>query len=163
MKTIKKILLKIYSFNKGQFTNENIKMSGVEIGDYTYGQPRIIKFTDKYKVKIGKFCSIAGNVKIMVDADHRTDWVTTYPLSVQLFKKVPPNYGHPIGKGDITIGNDVWIGEDVTILSGITIGDGAVIAAGSVVTKNISDYEIWGGFQQNIFASDFPTTRLKIC
>lgn len=45
----------------------------------------------------------------------------------------------------VTIGNDVWIGSRVTILPGVRIGDGVVIGTGAVVTKNIPDYEVWGG------------------
>lgn len=45
----------------------------------------------------------------------------------------------------IVIGNDVWIGARVTILPGVHIGNGAIIGAGAVVTKNVPDYEIWGG------------------
>ena len=45
----------------------------------------------------------------------------------------------------VEIGDDVWIGSRVTILPGVKIGTGAVIGAGSVVTKNIPDYEVWGG------------------
>ena len=45
----------------------------------------------------------------------------------------------------VFIGNDVWIGSRVTILPGVHIGNGSVIGAGAVVTKNVPDYEVWGG------------------
>ncbi len=45
----------------------------------------------------------------------------------------------------IVIGDDVWIGARVIILPGVHIGRGAVIGAGAVVTKNVPDYEVWGG------------------
>jgi len=45
----------------------------------------------------------------------------------------------------VVIGNDVWIGARVIILPGVHIGNGAVIGAGAVVTKDVPDYEIWGG------------------
>lgn len=103
----------------------------VEIGDFSYGYPDIQQYGGK--LKIGKFCSFAPNVKIMLGGEHRTDWCTTYP-----FNALMPEFsyidGHPFSKGDITIGNDVWIGSDVTILSGVTIGDGSVIAANACVT-----------------------------
>ena len=144
LKKIKSLVQSVYFWNVGKFTNQQLTISGVEIGDYTYGTPKITKFTNKYKVKIGKFCSISANVRILLDANHHIDWVTTYPLSLML-GAVPNNYNHPIGKGNVIIGNDVWIGRDVLIMSGVTIGDGAVIAAGSVVTKKVADYEIVGG------------------
>ncbi len=54
-----------------------------------------------------------------------------------------PDYRNSFGP--VTIGDYVFIGPRVIILPGITIGDGAVVAAGAVVTKNIPDFEIWGG------------------
>lgn len=45
----------------------------------------------------------------------------------------------------VFIGNDVWIGSRVTILPGVHIGNGAVIGTGAVVTKDVPEYEIWGG------------------
>jgi acetyltransferase-like isoleucine patch superfamily enzyme len=47
--------------------------------------------------------------------------------------------------GQVTIGDYVFIGPRAIILPGITIGQGAVVAAGAVVTKNIPDFEVWGG------------------
>lgn len=47
--------------------------------------------------------------------------------------------------GPVTIGDYVFIGPRAIILPNLTIGKGAVIAAGAVVTKNVPEYEIWGG------------------
>lgn len=47
--------------------------------------------------------------------------------------------------GPVTIGDYVFIGPRAIILPGVTIGNGAVVAAGAVVTKDIPDFEIWGG------------------
>ena len=116
----------------------------VHIGEFTYGTPKIYMFTNKYKLVIGKFCSISKNVRILVDANHRADWITTYPFPERI-GGLERNPGHPAGKGDMIIGNDVWIGLDALILPGVCIGDGAIIAAGSVVTRDVHDYEIVGG------------------
>lgn len=43
------------------------------------------------------------------------------------------------------IEDDVWIGARVIIMPECHIGKGSIIAAGAVVTKNIGEYEIWGG------------------
>lgn len=52
----------------------------------------------------------------------------------------------PRERTKLTIGNDVWIGANTIILPSCkNIGNGAVIAAGSIVTKDIPQYEIWGG------------------
>lgn len=120
------------------------KKSNISIGEFTYGEPTIHMWTDKYKVKIGKFCSFSHNITIIVDGNHRIDWVSTYPFG-KVIKDIKENPGHPIGKGDIIIGNDVWIALGVLILPGVKIGDGAVIGANSVVTKNVDDYEIVAG------------------
>jgi maltose O-acetyltransferase len=54
-----------------------------------------------------------------------------------------PDYGNSFGP--VEIGDYVFIGPRATILPNIKIGKGAVVAAGAVVTKDIPDFEIWGG------------------
>jgi maltose O-acetyltransferase len=54
-----------------------------------------------------------------------------------------PDYGNSFGP--VEIGDYVFIGPRAIILPNIKIGRGAVIAAGAVVTKDIPDFEIWGG------------------
>lgn len=54
-----------------------------------------------------------------------------------------PDYGNSFGP--VTISDYVFIGPRVIILPGVTIGRGAAVAAGAVVTKDIPDFEIWGG------------------
>ena len=86
---------------------------------------------------IGKFSSIAEDVKVFCGGYHHTDWVTTSPMR--------EDGKSTYSKGPVEIGSDVWIGVGVMIMSGVTIGDGGVVAAGSVVTKNVAPYEIVGG------------------
>lgn len=118
-------------------------------GEFTYGKPEVHWWGEPVNLKIGKFCSIANGVKLLLGGNHRIDWITTYPFTGRSLKTYFPEAegveGHPTSNGDILIGNDVWIGIDATIMSGTTIGDGAVIAAGSVVTKSVEAYEIVGG------------------
>lgn len=99
------------------------------------------------KLNIGKFCSIAANVTVVL-GNHRTDGVTTYPFATM--KKFWPamssvDFNDHVTKGDVNIGNDVWIGCGVTIMSGIEIGHGAVVAANSVITKSIPEYAVAAG------------------
>ena len=54
-----------------------------------------------------------------------------------------PNYSNSFGP--VEIGDYVFIGPRAIILPNIKIGKGAVVAAGAVVTKDIPDFEIWGG------------------
>lgn len=118
-----------------------------EIGDHTYGHPKVFFENKEATLKIGKYCSIAQNVSIFLGGNHRTDWISTYPFNAlnENFPKGKKVIGHPTTKGDVSIGNDVWIGFGVTILSGVTVGDGSILAANSTITKNIPPYEVWGG------------------
>lgn len=154
----KNIFLKIN--RQSRFTKDLIKRKNIEIGDYTYGQPTVYSWTDKYSLRIGKFCSIAVNTIIFLDGNHHVDWVSTYPFG-ELIKDIPKNPDHPTGKGDVIIGHDVWIGRDSMILSGVNIGNGAVIAAGSVVTKNVEDYEIVGGNPAKHIKFRFSDEQIK--
>ncbi len=138
-------------FRDDVFTNKKPQYKKYDIGEYTYGFPKIFDFDDyddiatkPTKLKIGKFCSIGSDVKIILGSEHRTDWVTTYPFNA-IFNKHRHIQGHPYTKGDIVIGNDVWIATNVTILSGVTIGNGAVIGANSLVTKNVAAYSMVAG------------------
>jgi len=146
--------------NKNKFAGCISHQNNIHIDKFTYGSPQIYMWTNKYHVYIGKFCSIGDNVRIIVDGNHRTDWISTYPFG-ELIDDFPKNSGHPIGKGDTQIGNDVWIGRDVLILPGIIIGDGAVIGAGSVVTKNINHYEIVGGNPAKHIRHRFSEVQIK--
>lgn len=169
MKIIKKIVSKIKYFIYPQkqplpyFTKDIFKDKKYKIGEYTYGNPSILFENQEANLTIGKFCSIADNVTIFLGGNHRTDWITTYPFNVltTYFPEGLGIKGHPATKGDVTIGNDVWIGINVIIMSGVSIGDGAVIAAGSVVSKNIGDYEIWGGNPSRLLKKRFDVHKIK--
>lgn len=123
----------------------------VEVGKYTINHAEIITASDKYKLKMGNFCSIAGGVSIILSSAHRADWVSTFPFiqaedtTIMDHIEDNPKRGILSSKGDVIIGNDVWIGRNAIILSGVKIGDGAIIGAGSIVTKNVDDYEIVAG------------------
>lgn len=52
----------------------------------------------------------------------------------------------------IQIKEDAYIGSRAIILPGVTIGVGAYIAAGAVVTKDVPNFELWGGN---------PATKIK--
>jgi acetyltransferase-like isoleucine patch superfamily enzyme len=118
------------------------------LGYYTYGIENIrVHFGSLQKdVVIGNFCSIATNCQIFIAANHRTDWVTTYPFG-GVHQHAFPFHGNGIvkPKRGVTIGNDVWIGANCTIMDGVQIADGAVIANNSHVVKNVNPYEIVGG------------------
>ena len=168
MKILKIIINKITTFINTPkpslfFTKDIFKDRKFEIGDYTYGRPTVLFDNQEANLIIGKFCSIADGVTIFLGGNHRTDWITTYPFNVlsTYFPEGKGIIGHPATKGDVTIGNDVWIGLNVTIMSGVSIGNGAIIAAGSVVSKNIGDYEIWGGNPSRLLKKRFKDETIK--
>lgn len=144
MRLFKLIIETIYSYWAPLFLKDDRRYSQYSIGEYTYGKPIILAHDINTELSIGKFCSIAKDVSIMLGGDHYVDWVTTFPLQYagsHLLDKT----GHAKSKGAVTIGCDVWLGHGALILSGVTVGHGAVVAAGSVVTKDIPPYAIVGG------------------
>jgi acetyltransferase-like isoleucine patch superfamily enzyme len=128
----------------GSLSLESAVAAGVlTLGERSYGALSVILFPgDTAKARIGRYCSLAEGAELLVGGNHRTDWVTTYPLRVMFDLPGALNDGHPATKGDIVVGNDVWIGADSRILSGVTVGDGAVIGAGAVVATDVRPYAI---------------------
>jgi len=149
-------LRKLFRKKKPSFyTSLNPDYNEFEIGEWTYGRPKILASNEGATLKIGKFCSIGGDVKSLLGSEHRIDWISTYPFNI-LFEEAKNITGHPTTKGDVIIGNDVWIGEGAFILSGIHIGNGAVIAAKSVVTRDVEPYTIVGGNPAQKIRKRFP-------
>lgn len=116
-----------------------------------------------FGVKVGRYCSIAENSKIM-GAEHFSDWISTSPVFYD-------NEYHDQDTSQIThqkrqarkvnIGNDVWIGADVVFKPNITIGDGAIIASNSVVTKDVPPYAIVGGVPARVIRYRFNDDLIK--
>lgn len=129
---------------KSIYTKDILRGNCFQIGDYTYGTPDVHAQSQGAILKIGKFCSIAGGVKIILGDNHRMDWATTFPFPVfaDQWPEVADKRDYWFTKGDVIIGNDVWIGEDALILSGVTVGDGAVIGARSVVARDVEPYAV---------------------
>lgn len=132
-------------FPESVFMNKNSEYDKYEIGDWTYGRPKIRSWNEGAKLRIGKFCSIANDVTILLGGEHATNYITTYPMHLFFDTSILNPENPSKTKGDVTIGNDVWIGMKTLILSGVTIGNGAVIGAGSVVTKDVESYSITAG------------------
>ncbi len=136
-------------------TKNNPVYKNYDIGEWTYGAPTIL--FPEAKLKIGRFCSIAGDVKIMLGGEHRSNYITTYPFHGVWPEAGPYSYVDLCqAKGDVIIGNDVWIASDVLILSGVTIGNGAIIGARSLVTKDVPAYAIVGGCPAKFIRFRFP-------
>jgi acetyltransferase-like isoleucine patch superfamily enzyme len=120
---------------------------GFEIGDYTYGRPKVRFPESGAKLSIGRFGSIADDVNIMLGGNHRTDYVTTYPFGAMtaIWPEAAGRQDFAVSRGDVSIGHDVWLGSGCMIMSGVTIGHGAVVAARAVVTRDVEPYAIVGG------------------
>lgn len=131
----------------GRYTDigERVILRDVAIGDFSYFE----RHGEAIYSDIGKFCSIAANVRI-----NALEHPMTRP-STHKFTYRPNEYFHyrPLDSDframraakRVTIGHDVWIGHGAVIMPGIIIGNGAVIGANAVVTKNVGAYEIVGG------------------
>jgi len=131
-----------------------------EVGEHTYGKPRVLSWGEGSTLKIGKYCSISSGVTIFLGSEHRVDWVSTYPFPY-FWEEARSIKGHPATKGDVVIGNDVWIGYEVTILSGVSIGDGAAIGAHSLVTQDVPPYAIVAGNPARILRYRFDDETIK--
>lgn len=128
--------------NNGTFPVNLFDKDLVSVGDASYGELHVTSFASGSKIKIGSYCSIAQEVRFVINAGHRIDTISSYPFKVKTLGVVDEE---ATSKGDIIIEDDVWIGYRAMILDGVRIGQGAVIAAGAVVTKDVAPYTIVGG------------------
>ena len=127
--------------NRGVYIDERFTVIGaqnISFGDSVYIGPNATLMAADAPLEIkGHFMSGPGLT--IITGDHRIDIRDRYMDEVTVEEKLPEN------DRPVVIEEDVWCGANVTILKGVTIGRGSVIAAGAVVTKNVGEYEIWGG------------------
>ncbi len=135
----------------------------VNIGRFTFVS---INTVIENNSKIGRFCSIAADVKIGVHP-HPIDYLSTHSFQ---YNKAHFDFvdGYTDGArvtfkkpGKTIIGNDVWVGTNVTISKGVKIGDGAVIAAHAFVKSDVPAYGIVGGVPAKIIRFRFPDKTIN--
>lgn len=130
----------------------------VSVGRGTYGELNIVDFGGDCRLILNNYISIAQNVTFILNAEHHTNHISTYPFKVKLLKI---QESESFGKGDIVVDDDVWIGYGATIMSGVHIGQGAIVAAGSVITRDIPPYAIVGGVPATIIKYRFAPNEIK--
>lgn len=124
---------------------ERVILREVKVGDWTYFE----RHGEAIYASIGKFCSVAANVRINA-LEHPMERVTTHKISYRpneyfKFLGVDQEFRERRRQRQVTIGNDVWVGHGAVVLPGVEIGNGAVIGANAVVTKPVGPYEIVAG------------------
>lgn len=132
----------------------------IEIGDYSFGAPKILSWRTDDRLVIGKFCMIACNVIVLMGGEHETSRVTAFPLKKRLQGLQGDNIDSD-NKGPVIIGNDVWIGAGAVILSGVKIGSGAIIGAGAVVVKDIPPYAVAAGNPARVVKYRFSEDQIE--
>ncbi len=123
----------------------------VTVGNHTYGWLNVNTPGNSARLVIGDYVSIADGVVFLLNAEHSTSTLSTYPFKV----KILGADAEALSKGDIIVDDDVWIGYGATILSNVHIGQGAVVAASSVVTHDVPPYSIVGGVPAKVIKMRF--------
>lgn len=148
--------------------------SGFMVGNYLWQMGAFSYSWSKLPIntQIGRYCSIAAEVRVM-GLRHPHEWVTTsattYDQNFVIYQKylsdtkteqharrLPKVHSH-----GLIIEHDVWIGARVLLKPNIRIGTGAVIAANSVVTKDVPPYAIVGGNPAKIIKYRFDKDQIE--
>ena len=135
---------------------ERVILRDVTVGDFTYFERQ----GEAIHADIGRFCSIAANVRINALAhpveralSHK---ITYRPNEYFRWKKLDSDWRKKRANQRVLIGHDVWIGHGAVILPGVSIGNGAVIGANAVVTGDVAPYMIVAGAPARPIRSRFP-------
>ena len=120
--------------------------------------------------KVGRYCSISNNVRVIIGNHPTEKYVSTHPCFYSTRKQAGFTYvddttfeeiKYARDNYHVVIGNDVWIGEGALIYGGVTIGDGAIIAAGAIVNKDVSPYTIVGGVPAKVIRKRFSDEQIE--
>jgi acetyltransferase-like isoleucine patch superfamily enzyme len=153
------------------------------VGRHTYFSPGTIirTWAPSERIRIGSFCSISEEVRILhpgegetlhdatgaptrlrLRGNHRFAAATTFPIGILMppggFDEIPVDGS--LQSRPLVIGNDVWIGYRAMVLGAVTIGDGAVIAAGSVVLSDVPAYALVAGNPAKVVRHRFSASTI---
>lgn len=124
---------------------ERVILRDVTVDDFSYFE----RHAEAIYADIGRFCSIAANVRINA-LEHPMERPSTHKFTYrpnEYFRYLPLDscFREKRRAKRVTVGHDVWIGHGAVIMPGLTIGHGAVIGANAVVTADVAPYMIVGG------------------
>ena len=123
----------------------------LDVDSYIVGaelQTSVNFFTDpaRHCLAIGKVCSLADGITILLNLDHDYASVTQGdPMFLLEDQQETLAARRAPRKGTIIIQNDVWVGHGATIMNGVTLHNGCVVGTNAMVTKDVPPYAIVGG------------------
>lgn len=142
---LRNILLRIIEiYERGSIYSKTMRhiyslYHDVEVGMYTQGAFSSSCTIDR-KTKIGRYCSISMNVRIM-NRNHPMEFKSTHAFFFNPFFGIC--YEDKVEYIPLDVGNDVWVGHGAIFHPHVRkVGDGAVIGAGAVVTKDVPPYAV---------------------
>ncbi len=140
---------------------DNPNLAHIQAGEFSYGQPLIMGWdgTPETKVTIGRFCSFADGVRMLLRVNHPIHSPSTYPLAKIL--GIDHDEPYEWSGGPIVIGHDVWIGQDAVILGGVTLGHGSIVAGHAIVTKDVPPYGIAAGNPARLVKHRFDDATIQ--
>lgn len=107
---------------------------------------------------IGKFVSIATNVRFILGGNHCADTISPYPFSA--FSPIKADRcSASYTNGVIYIGDHVWIGHSSIIMSGVKIGEHSIIGASSVVVNDIPPFSVAVGSPARVIKRKLLTPK----
>lgn len=115
---------------------------------------------------VGRFCSIAPNVKCSTGTHPiGNPFVSCHPM----FFSTRCQNGYTFADKDyfeekakpVTIGCDCWIGTNAFLCGGVKIGDGAVVYAGAVVTKDVPPYAVVAGIPARVIKYRYDDETIR--